>query len=118
MIRWVGKLFRLYRKVFDARHLDMDCDGIADGISVVDRNIREVLAVGMYRQAVTMYLQLLALKAKHFIEDEHWCYFDDVYSPEYVLQTIYEDIMKYDIEGGTLKMLEEGHKEILASECY
>ncbi len=69
MIRWVGKLFRLHRKVFDAQHLDMDCDGIADDISVVGRNIREVLAVGMYQQAVTMYLQLLASMAKHFIED-------------------------------------------------
>ena len=69
MIRWVGKLFRLYRKVFDARHLDTDCDGIADDISVVGRNIREVLAVGMYQQAVTMFLQLLASMAKHFIED-------------------------------------------------
>lgn len=34
----------------------------------------------------------------HFVEDEHYFYFDDMYSPEYSLQWIYEDIMKYDID--------------------
>lgn len=118
MIRWVGKLFRLNRKVFDARHLDMDCDGIADGISVVGRNIREVLAVGMYLQTVTMYLQLLKSMTIHFIEDEHSCYFDDMYSPEYALQAIYEAIRKYDIDAEAETLLEQGHTEILESECY
>jgi len=52
------------------------------------------------------------------VEDEHFCYFDDMYSPEYSLQWIYEDIMKYDIGQESRKFLEEGHKEILQSECY
>lgn len=52
------------------------------------------------------------------IIDEHFCYFDDMYSPEYSLQWIYEDIMKYDIDQESRKLLEEGHKEILQSECY
>ena len=43
---------------------------------------------------------------------------DDMYSPEYSLQWIYEDIMKYDIDHESRKLLEEGHKEILQSECY
>ena len=49
---------------------------------------------------------------------EHFCYFDDMYSPEYSLQWIYEDIMKYYIDEDSKKLLEEGHKEILQSECY
>ena len=43
---------------------------------------------------------------------------DDMYSPEYSLQWIYEDIMKYDIDEESRRLLEEGHKEILQSECY
>ena len=54
----------------------------------------------------------------HFVDDEHFCFFDDMYSPEYSLQWIYEDIMKYDIGEESRKLLEEGHKEILQSECY
>lgn len=49
---------------------------------------------------------------------EHFCYFDDMYSPEYSLQWIYEDIMKYDIDEESRKLLEEGHEEIKQSECY
>lgn len=51
-----------YEEIFNPRHLDEDCDTIADGISVVGRDS----------------------------EDEHSCYFDDMYSPEYALQAIYE----------------------------
>ena len=58
------------------------------------------------------------LMVNHFVDDEHFCYFDDMYSPEYSLQWIYEDIMKYDIDEESKKLLEEGHKEILKSECY
>ena len=43
---------------------------------------------------------------------------DDMYSPEYSLQRIYEDIMKYNIDEESRKLLEDGHKEILQSECY
>ena len=67
---------------------------------------------------VTLYLQLLASMCKHFVEDEHFCYFDDMYSPEYSLQWIYEDIMIYNIDQESRNLLEEGHKEILQSECY
>ena len=83
-----------YEVTFDPRHLDEDCDTIADDISGFGRNIKEVLAVGMYRQAVTMYLQLLQSMVNHFVDDEHYCYFDDMYSPEYSLKWIYEDIME------------------------
>ena len=60
--------------------------------------IKEALDAGLYKQAVTMYLQLLKSMTNHFVEDEHFCYFDDMYSPEYFLQWIYEGIMKYDID--------------------
>jgi len=95
------------------------CNKIADGISDIARmQIKEILAVGMYKQAVTLYLQLLQSMVNHFVEDEHFCYFDDMYSPEYSLQWIYEDIIKYDIDEESRKLLEDGHKEILQSECY
>ena len=71
--------------------------------------IKEILAVGMYKQAVTLYLQLLKSMVNHFVDDEHFCYFDDMYSPEYSLQWIYEDIMKCDIDDVSRILLEEGH---------
>ena len=72
-----------YEAIFDARNIDEDCNKIADEISDVARmQIKEILAVGIYKQAVTLYLQLLQSMVNHFVEDEHFCYFDDMYSPD------------------------------------
>lgn len=49
---------------------------------------------------------------------EHYCYFDDMYSPEYSLRWIYEDITKCAIDEEKQKLLDIGHSEIMDSECY
>ena len=80
--------------------------------------IKEALDAGLYKQAVTMYLQLLKSMTKHFVEDEHWCYFDDWYSPDYSLKLIYDAIMKCDIDAEAAALLKSGHDEIQNTECY
>ena len=52
------------------------------------------------------------------LRSEHYCYFDDMYSPEFTMQWIYEAIQKHDIDAESLALLEDGHKEVLHSECY
>ena len=85
-----------YEAIFDARNIDEDCNKIADEISdVVRMQIKEILAVGMYKEAVTLYLQLLQSMVNHFVDDEHFCYFDDMYSPEYSLQWVYEYVIHH-----------------------
>ena len=55
-----------YEAIFDPRNIDEDCAKIASEINDVARmQIKEILAVGMYKQAVTLYLQLLKSK-------KHW----------------------------------------------
>jgi hypothetical protein len=107
-----------YEAIFNPDNIDQDCDRIASLMNVEADFIKEALDAGLYKQAVTMYLQLLKSMVNHFVDDEHFCYFDDMYSPEYSLQWIYEDIMKYDIGQESRRLLEDGHKEILQSECY
>ena len=107
-----------YEKIFNPDNIDQDCDRIADMMSVEGRIIKEALDAGLYKQAVTMYLQLLKSMCDHFVEDEHYCYFDDMYSPEYTMQWIYDAIQKKDLDAESRLLLEEGHKEILQSECY
>ena len=55
---------------------------------------------------------------KHFVEDEHYCYFDNIYSSEYVMQEIYKSIRKHDIDAESRALLDEDYKKILQSECY
>ena len=132
-----------YEAIFNPDNIDQDCDRIASLMNVEADFIKEALGAGLYKQGVTMYLQLLKAAdkreesqvhlaypereqarpevksmCKHFVEDEHFCYFDDMYSPEYTMQWIYEAIQKHDIDAESQALLEEGHKEILQSECY
>lgn len=107
-----------YEAIFDPNNIDQDCDRIASLMSVEANFIKEALDAGLYKQGVIMYLQLLKSMCEHFVEDEHYCYFDDLYSPEYTMLWIYESIQKYDIDAESQALLEEGLKVILQSECY
>ena len=141
-----------YERILSPENIDKDCDKIAHQIDVVGLQIKEMLKiagdiedgrVGLYNMAVTKYLQLLKSMTKHFVEDEHYCYFDDMYSPEYTMQWIYEAIqkaaikreegqvttcvfpsvsrlneVKHDIDAESQALLVGRHKEILQSECY
>ena len=107
-----------YEVIFDPKNIDQDCDKIAGLMSVEADFIKEALDAGLYKQGVTMYLQLLKSMCNHFVKDEHYCYFDDMYSPEYTMQWIYKAIQKHDIDAESQALLEDGHKEILQTECY
>ena len=107
-----------YEAIFNPDNIDQDCDRIASLMSAEADLIREALDAGLYKHAVTMYLQLVKSMCEHFVKDEHYCYFDDMYSPEYTMQGIYEAIQEHNIDSESQRLLEEGHKEILQSECY
>ena len=107
-----------YERIFDPKNIDQDCNKIARLMSVEGDFIKEALDAGLYKQGVMMYLQLLKSMCDHFVEDEHYCYFDDMYSPEYTMQWIYKEIQKHDIDAESQAMLEEGHNEIIKTECY
>lgn len=107
-----------YEAIFSSDNIDSDCDRIAHEVDVVGESIKKMLEVGMYKQAVKMYLQLLKSMTKHFVEDEHWCYFDDWYSPDFSMKQIYDVIMKYDIDVEAASLLKAGHDEIQKTECY
>ena len=107
-----------YEKIFAFRNIDDDCDKIANLMSKESLHIKEAMDAGLYNQAVTMYLQLLKAMCIHFVDDEHYCYFDDMYSPEYILQGIFEKIQMCDLDFDTAMLLKEGHDEIMQTACY
>ncbi len=107
-----------YEKIFDPRNIDDDCDKIAGLMSSEINIIKETMEAGLYKQAVTMYLQLLKSMIKHFVEDEHYCFFDDLYSPEYILQDVFEKLQMCNLDFETAMLLKEGHDEIMQTECY
>lgn len=107
-----------FESIFNPRNIDDDCCRIGGLIDKEGELIKDALTAGLYKQAVTQYLQLLKSMAVHFVEDEHYCYFDDMYSPEYSLRSIYDEIRKYEIGEEEQMLLDVGHSEIMDSECY
>lgn len=107
-----------YESIFDVRNIDDDCDKIASLMSDESEVIKEAMSAGIFKQAVTMYLQLLKAMCEHFVKDEHYCYFDDLYSPEYILQGLFEKLQMQNLDFETAMLLKEGHDEIMQTECY
>ena len=107
-----------YEVIFDPKNIDPDCDRLAQLMYVEADCIKETLDAELYKQGVTMFLQLLKSMCEHFIKDEHWCYFDDMYSSVYTMLWIYDAIMKYDIDAEAATLLKAEYDEIQKTECY
>ena len=107
-----------YERIFDVRNIDDDCSKITDLMSSEVALIREAMDASLFKQAVTMYLQLLKAMCIHFVDDEHYCYFDDLYAPEYIVQGLFEKLQMCNLDFETAMILKEGHDEIMQTECY
>ena len=69
-----------YESNFNPHNIEEDCKKIADEIDTVIRSqICEMLKAGKYKETVTMYLDLMRTMVRHFVDGEHYCYFDDIY---------------------------------------
>ena len=108
--------------VFNERNIDDDCDTIASLLSPYRKTVRESLSQGSYTEAVTILLEVLESLTYHFVGDEHYNYFDDMYSPDYVCQDMMEAIIDA-IKGGNfpdveLQHLKDGLDKLKHTEAY
>lgn len=67
-------------------------------------------------------LEVLESLTYHFVEDEHYDYFDDMYSPDYVCQNMMEKVINA-IESGIfpdaeLQRLKDGLEKLKHTEAY
>lgn len=108
--------------VFSKQNLDEDCDTIARLLSPYRKMVNESLSQGNYADAVTVLLEVLESLTYHFVEDEHYDYFDDMYSPDYVCQDMMEAIIN-SIKSGNfsdkeLLQQKEGVERLMQTEAY
>ena len=113
----------LEKEIFPACNLDPDCDTIGRLLyDYGEKFILSALEDGEYANAVWNYLRMLDSLTKHFIADEHWCWFDDFYSPDYIVSQIWDRFIPHirsgALAGECLEELEVGLAEIEASEAY
>ena len=108
--------------IFNKRNIDEDCDTIARLLTSYRKAIRESLNQGNYADAITVLLEVLESLTYHFMEDEHYDYFDDIYSPDYVCQDMMEAIIAIikneKFPDAELQQLKEGMKKLKHTEAY
>ena len=109
--------------VFRPDNVGPDCDLIAHYMGCFSEDyIEPALARGSYAEAVELYLDLLFALTNYFVADEHWCYFDDYYSPDYAAQEIWEKFVPYvrsgALAGEALAALERGLERIEKTEAW
>lgn len=108
--------------VFSKRNIDDDCDTIASLLPPCRKTTRESLSQENYAEAVTILIKVLESLTYHFVEDEHYNYFDDMYSPDYVCQdmmkTVIDAIKNGNFSDVELKRLNEGLDKLKHTETY
>ncbi len=108
--------------IFSERNIDEDCDTIARLLSPYREVVRELLIQGNYAKAVTILLEVLESLTYHFVEDEHYNYFDDMYSPDYVCQdmmeTVIDAIKNGNFPDAELQRLKDGLEKLKHTEAY
>lgn len=83
-------------EIFVPRNIGPNCDTIGNLLyDYGEKFILSALEDGEYSIAVDNYLHMLESLTKHFIADEHWCWFDDFYSPDYTLSSIWDKFIPH-----------------------
>lgn len=115
-------LKREIEAIFNPRNIDTDCDTIANMLCSFKAVINEDMAKGNYHQAFDTFLEILDSLSNHFVEDEHFCYFDDMYSPDYtcsdMLKSIIAQIKTGKVLAEDVDYLDKGISKIATMESY
>lgn len=84
----------LEKALFIDRSLDWECSYIGHGIDAQGKQVDALLDAGMSHDAIILFLQIVKYMCKHFISEEHWCMFDDMYDPDYSCELISRSLNK------------------------
>ena len=110
------------QRIFTAHNINWDCNYISMLREVERRRIEKMLENSHFQQASLSYMQLLKSMCRHFVSDEHYNYFDDMYTPDYTASDITRLFDQYHSEGKlpteVVDYLNAAWKEIREEEAY
>ena len=52
-----------------------------------------------YIEAFNLFYEILESLSYHFVNDEHYCHFDDIYSPDFICDTMMTMIINRIVSG-------------------
>ena len=109
-------------RIFAGRNVDWDCTTIWHLMLQENKRIEGFANGGDYQTAALRFMQLAKSMCRHFISDEHYCYFDDMYSPEYAIDDLIDFFNGLAEEGKlpdeTKEFLKKAWQEIMETECH
>ena len=109
-------------RIFNSRNIGWNCDLIWQLMLEENRKIERMIAKGEYMDAALKFMQMTKSMCRHFVMDEHYNYFDDMYSPEYAVNDILRVFHGLAAEGklpeDVKEYLHKAWKEIEDTECY
>ena len=109
-------------RIFNSRNIGWDCDQIWHLMLEENKRIEQLAEHGDYQEAALRFMQMTKSMCRHFVEDEHYNYFDDMYSPEYAIDDLIDLFAGLDKAGKlpveTKEYLEKAWQEIKETECY
>lgn len=110
------------QRIFSRRHIDWGCDWIWHLMLEENKRIKELTWKDRYQEAALRYMQLTKSMCRHFINDEHYSYYDDMYSPEYAIDELTEHFERLSKTGllpeATRDYIRQAWKEIEDTEAY
>ena len=109
-------------RIFASSNVGWDCDLISYLMYEENERIKASANLGDYHTAALRFMQLTKSMCRHFISDEHYCYFDDMYSPEYAINELVDFFNGLANEGKlpdeTKEYLKKAWQEIMETECH
>ena len=86
-------------RIFASSNVGWDCDLISHLMHDENEHIKALANRGEYQEAALRFMQLAKSMCRHFISDEHYCYFDDLYSPEYAIDDLVDFFNNWQKKG-------------------
>ena len=109
-------------RIFNRRNISWDCDQIWHLMLEENKQIERLAEQGDYQEAALRFMQMTKSMCRHFVEDEHYNYFDDMYSPEYAIDDLINLFVGLDKDGklpiDTKEYLDKAWLEIKETACY
>ena len=109
-------------RIFNRRNIGWDCDQIWHLMLEENKRIERIAEQGDYQEAALRFMQMTKSMCRHFVEDEHYNYFDDMYSPEYAIDDLIDLFVGLDKDGKlpieTKEYLDKAWLEIKDTECF
>ena len=109
-------------RIFASSNVGWDCNLISLLMYEANERIMALANRGKYQEAALRFMQLTKSMCRHFISDEHYCYFDDLYSPEYAIDDLVDFFNELANEGKlpdeTKEYLKKAWQEIMETECH